>query len=252
MARQIYLRTYVIVAFISLLVFSLGFLLSVLIDDQRLVKIEKATKVQELNYKSLQFQQLYLNTLTNNTESCPVFELSLQSSIKSLTDSLERMESYKVSANFNQKEFNELARTYVLDNLRYWLFAKKTKELCSLDFVTVLYFYSDEKCSICPDQGVILSYYKKLLGDRLLVFPINIDLEADEASIEMLKRRYNVTSYPTIIVKEAKYEGVVSKTDLMPIVCSSFKTPVDECLTIQSDMGNMGSGGEDLPSEKLQ
>ncbi|MBI2580900.1 hypothetical protein HYV85_03765 [Candidatus Woesearchaeota archaeon] len=234
MARQIYLKTYVVVGFISLLVFSLGFLLSVLIDDQRLVKVEKATKVQELNYKSLQFQQLYLNTLTNNTDSCPVFGLSLQSSIKSLTDSLERMEGYKVSANFNQGEFNELARAYVLDNLRYWLFAKRTKELCDLDFVSVLYFYSDEKCSICPDQGVILSYYKKLLGDRLLVFPINTDLEANEASIEMLKRRYNVTTYPTIIVGEGKYEGVVSKSSLMPIVCGSFKAPVEECSGISS------------------
>ncbi len=234
MARQIYLRTYVIVGFISLLVFSLGFLLSALIDDQRIARVEKATKVQELNYKSLQFQQLYLNTLSNNTESCPVFELSLQSSINSLTDSLERMESYKVSANFNQAEFNELARTYVLDNLRYWLFAKKTKELCSLDFVTVLYFYSDEKCSICPNQGVILSYYKKLLGDKLLVFPINTDLEQQEASIAMLKERYNVTTYPTIIVKESKYEGVVSKKDLMPIVCGSFKTQVEVCSGISS------------------
>ncbi|MEK6854311.1 MAG: hypothetical protein AABX60_03170 [Nanoarchaeota archaeon] len=232
MARQIYLRTYIIVGFISLLVFSLGFLLSVLIDDQRLANVEKATKVQELNYKSLQFQQLYLNTLINNTDSCPVFELSLQSSIDSLTDSLERMESYKVAANFNQAEFNELARTYVLDNLRYWLFAKKTKELCGLDFITVLYFYSDEKCSICPDQGVLLSYFKKLLGDRLLVFPINTDLEADEASIEMLKKRYNVTTYPTIIVEERKYEGVVSKSELMPIICGSFKASVEECSTI--------------------
>ncbi|MBI2140854.1 hypothetical protein HYU16_00355 [Candidatus Woesearchaeota archaeon] len=236
MAGKIYLRTYIVVGFISLLVFSLGFLLSVLIDDQRLVRVEKATKVQELNYKSLQFQQLYLNTLTNNTDSCPVFELSLQSSINSLTDSLERMEGYKVSASFNQAEFNELARTYVLDNLRYWLFSKRTKELCDLDFVSVLYFYSDEKCGICPDQGVILSYYKKLLGDRLLVFPINTDLEASEAAIEMLKRRYNVTTYPTIIVEDSRYEGVVSKSGLMPIVCGSFKTPVEECSAIQSEI----------------
>ncbi|MBI2143116.1 hypothetical protein HYU20_02125, partial [Candidatus Woesearchaeota archaeon] len=105
MARQIYLKTYIIVGLMAFLVFSLGFLLSVLIDDERITKVEQATKVQELNYKSLQFQQLYLNTLTNNTDSCPVFGLSLQSSINSLTDSLERMESYKVSASFNQGEF---------------------------------------------------------------------------------------------------------------------------------------------------
>ncbi len=230
MARQIYLKTYIVVGFISVLVFSLGFLLSFLIDDERIAKVERATRVQELNYKSLQFQQLYLNTLTNNTGSCPVFELSLQSSINTLTDSLERMEAYKASASFKRGEFDEISRTYVLDNLRYWLFAKKTKEFCSLDFVTVLYFYSDTGCSICPDQGVVLSYYKKIFGDRLLVFPINSDLGRAESSIVMLEKRYNVTQYPTIIVGEGKFEGVVSRHEILPIICASFNMPSDKCL----------------------
>lgn len=235
MARQIYLKTYLLVALMAFLVFSLGFLLSVLIDDERITKVERATQVQELNYKSLQFQQLYLNTLINNTDSCPVFGLSLQSSINTLTDSLERMEAYKAAVNFNRAEFDDLSRNYVLDNLRYWLFAKKTKELCDLDFVTVLYFYSDKECSICPDQGIILSYYKKLLGDKLLVFPINTDLQGSEASIDMLARRYNVTAYPTIIVEESRYEGVVSKGELMPIICGSFKASNPECAAAESD-----------------
>ena len=243
MARQIYLKTYILVGLMAFLVFSLGFLLSVLIDDERITKVERATKVQELNYKSLQFQQLYLNTLINNTDSCPVFELSLQSSIKTLTDSLERMEAYKASVNFNRAEFDDLSRNYVLDNLRYWLFARKTKELCDLDFVTVMYFYSDKECSICPDQGVILSYYKKLFGDKLLVFPINADLQGSEASIDMLAGRYNVTAYPTIIVEEIKYEGVVSKGGLKPIICGSFKTPNQECEAGKETAG-AGSTGE--------
>ena len=235
MARQIYLKTYILVGLMAFLVFSLGFLLSVLIDDERITKVERATKVQELNYKSLQFQQLYLNTLINNTDSCPVFGLSLQSSINTLTDSLERMEAYKAVVNFNRAEFDDLSRNYVLDNLRYWLFAKKTKELCNLDFVTILYFYSDQKCGICPDQGVILSYYKKLLGDKLLVFPINTDLQGSEASIDMLARRYNVTAYPTIIVEESKYEGVVSKGWLKPIICGSFKVSNPECAAVETN-----------------
>lgn len=232
------MRTYLAVGVISLLIFSLGFLLSAQIDNERITRVEKATQLQELNYKSLQFQQLYLNTLTNNTESCPVFELSLQSSINTLTDSLERMEAYKASANFNRDEFGELSRNYVLDNLRYWLFAKRTKELCSLDFATVLYFYSDSNCGICPDQGVVLSYYKKLFGDRLLVFPINSDIEGTEASVSMLKKRYNVTVYPTIIVGEARYEGVVSRTELLPVICGSFAEPPNECLSVSNDEAN--------------
>ncbi len=244
MARAIHFKTYLIVGLIALIIFGLGFSMSLLVGNERIAQVEKATKVQELNYKSLQFQQLYLNTLANNTDSCPVFELSLQSSINTLTDSLERMEAYKVSADFNGDDFEDLARSYVLDNLRYWFFASKTIELCNLDIVTILYFYSDEKCSICPDQGVILSYYKKLLGERLLVFPINADLRYSEASIAMLEKRYNVTVYPTIIVAEKKYEGVASKKELLPIVCKSFKTPVEECSAIKAAVEGDGSDAQ--------
>ena len=110
----------------------------------------------------------------------------------------------------------------MLDNIKYWLFAKQSKKQCAIDLVPVLYFYSEEHCPNCGDQGVLLTYYKKLYGERLLIFPINSDLEQDESMITVLKSRYNVTQYPTIIVGEEKFQGVTDKTVLGKMICDNF------------------------------
>ena len=116
-----------------------------------------------------------------------------------------------------------------MDNLNYWLFAKKTKEKCDLDVVNILYFYSEKNCQTCPDQGVILTYFKKTFGDKLLVFPIDVDYELNEPVITILKKQYDVTMYPTTIIEDQKYEGIIHNEELKKIICDSFKYEKEIC-----------------------
>lgn len=226
--RKIELKTYFTVGIITLLIFSLGIALGVIIDNERVRNIEQKSKEQELQQQSLQFQQLYISSLEAEKSACPVFKVTLTNSLNDLGESLERLEQYSKDSNVNKKEFDFLTRDYILDNLRYWLFARKTRELCDMDFVEILYFFSD-KCNNCPDQGVILTYYKKIFKERLLVFPINVDYESEEKSIKMLRERYNVTELPAIVVKDMPYKGVVQKEPLKEVICSSFQTEQEEC-----------------------
>ena len=101
--------------------------------------------------------------------------------------------------------------------------------------VSVLYFYSLKDCTVCPDQGVILTYFKKIFDERLLVFPINVDLEKEEPFIKIMRSRYNITSYPSIVIQEKKHEGVVQKTDLSRLICGAFKTAPLECERFKTD-----------------
>jgi hypothetical protein len=95
--------------------------------------------------------------------------------------------------------------------------------------VTVLYFYSEEKCPQCSNMGVLLTYYKKKLDQKLLIFPINIDLEKDEKIITLLRKRYEVYSLPTIIVEDSKFEGFLDKSELGKLICSNFQAPAQSC-----------------------
>lgn len=214
----------IFVAFvIAVLTFCLGVTLGFLIDSERIQWVQYQSQQQKADYESLQWQYLFLTSTTDKEETCIALHVALEKSVKDLGKSLDTIQSYKKESQINKKDYEIIERTYLIDNLKYWLLATKTKKECNEDYILVLYFFSEKSCPNCPDQGVLLTYYKQLYEDKLLVFPINLDLEEQEASLGILREVYNITSLPTIIVGNEKYSGVVPKNELGKIVCNNFK-----------------------------
>jgi hypothetical protein len=234
LARQkIDLRKHIIVGLVAMLIFSLGLTLGIILDYERYNWVKNEKSIQDVRFQSLQLQYLYLTTLESSSNStCSVLLASLEDSIADLGYTLDLVTRYEKDSSINSDEFALVKRNYIIDNIKYWLFAERVKDKCQKDMVTVLYFFSESKCDICPDQGVVLTYYKKIFQDRLLVFPIDTDLGKDEPLIRMLSRQYNITAYPTVVVDSVKYEGVVPKEEAGRIICNSFETNQPECLDI--------------------
>lgn len=227
--RKISFDKYILAGLITLLIFSLGLALGMVVDNMRLDATNKVNKEQEINYQSLQLQYAFLTSLPNATDSCPTLKVALDKSVAELGQSLDTFEDYKKDTRINEKDYNLIGRKYLLDNINYWFFSEKAKDLCDINMVSVLYFYSLKDCTVCPDQGVILTYFKKIFDERLLVFPINVDLEKEEPFIKIMRSRYNITSYPSVVIQEKKYEGVVQKQELSKLICNAFKTAPLEC-----------------------
>ena len=220
--RKISKEKYILAAILTTLLFVLGVALGMLVDNERLRGLEQTNKYQELDFRSLQFQYLYLTSLEDEKNSCPVLRATLQRTVRDLSESLDKYQNFKDDTQLNDEDYQVLGRRYLLDNLNYWLFASKSKKACGLDVVSILYFYND-KCTICPDQGVILTYFKTVHGDKLLVFPIDTGFSSSEPIIDIFLNRFNVTTYPTIIVENKKFEGVIGRNQLRQIICSNFK-----------------------------
>lgn len=216
--RKISTDKYVIAGVLTLILFVFGVVLGVLLDNQRLQWLERTNKQQELDFKSLQFQYLYLTSLGDENNSCPVLQATLRKTISDLSGSLDKFQSFKSDTKINSDDYQIVGRRYLIDNLNYWLFARKSKQACGLDVLSILYFYND-KCDICPDQGVILTYFKNVFGDKLLVFPIDAELASDEPMVTILLSRFNVTTYPTLIIDDKKYSGVVGPAVLRELIC---------------------------------
>jgi hypothetical protein len=220
--RKISKSKYILAGVLTLLLFSLGIILGMFIDNERLIWLEQQTDQQELDFKSIQFQYLYLTTLEDPEESCTVLQTTLKEAVVELSESLSNYQKFKEKTQINADQYRSVGRRYVLDNVNYWTLAQKSKTACGLDVVNVLYFYHDD-CDTCPNQGVILTYFKNVFGDKFLVFPIDAELASDEPVIEILLNKFNVTAYPTIIIENEKFEGVVSPKQLKDVVCSEFK-----------------------------
>jgi hypothetical protein len=210
---------YIIVGVITLLIFVLGLSIGIIIDFARLKYTEDINEQQKVDYQSLQLQYLYLSDLEDNSDSCAILRVALEESIEELSFSLEKFQKYQKDTTINEEEYMRVERKYTLDNLRYWIFSQKVKKTCDDDVVNILYFYSTEECEICPNQGTILTYFKKKLMDKLLVFPIDLDLEEDEKFLKILRIQYNITQLPTLIINDDVYPGIQTKEELSGIIC---------------------------------
>lgn len=216
-------KTRIFLAFIiTFLIFTLGLTLGLLLDTQRIQWSERESKQQKADYESLQWQYLFLTSTEDKEETCILLKAAFDKSVIDLGESLDRVQSYRKQSQINDEDYALIERAYIIDNLKYWLLARQYKQECGGEYAIVLYFFSEKNCPICPDQGVILTHYKKIYEEKLLVFPINTDLETQESSVKILQSRYNVTELPSIIVGNRKYSGVVSMESLAEIICSNF------------------------------
>jgi hypothetical protein len=207
---------------ITALIFCLGVALGLIIDNQRILWSQYQSETQKSDYESLQWQYLFLTSTNNKEQTCVLLHAAFEKSVSDLGASLDKIQSYRQLSQINDANYAIIERSYLIDNLKYWLLATKTKEECGADYVVVLYFFSNQNCPICPDQGVILTYYKKIYGEKLLVFPIDVDLENKESSIKIIKQLYNITTLPSIVVENNTYPGVISTQNLGGIICDAF------------------------------
>ena len=62
-----------------------------------------------------------------------------------------------------------------------------------------------------------------------MVFTIDMTLTREEPMLKVLKNVYNIQQYPTIVVEEVPYTGVIEKEQLGQVICKLYKNPLPEC-----------------------
>lgn len=229
MIRGMQKRRYFFVLVATILVFSFGLLLGMTLNDKKVNMLEKMAVVQNLDALSLQLQFTYLNSLNiNSTEGCKVMNAALETSWANLASSYINLVKYKDGPDVDAETVKILERNDFLNNVRYWFLLERVKGFCELeDSVSALFFFSDKDCDGCGAQSTLLEHYKKVFGDRFLLFHINIDTE--DPMVEFLLRQYGVQAYPTTVIGEGKFEGVMQKDELKKVICTKFRTEQPEC-----------------------
>ncbi|MBI4448064.1 hypothetical protein HY643_03725 [Candidatus Woesearchaeota archaeon] len=230
MRQKIQKRRYLLVFVITAIIFLLGFSMGFIINSQKSSIIKGLAEKQKVDYLSLQLQSIYMTSIDlNSSSSCRVMGAALDKGWESLVQSYDNLRNYKDSPDADKEEIKLLERTNILNDIRYWFFLDKAKTYCDLrDSVSLLFFYKEKDCGTpCDSQSIVLEYFKKVFGDRFLLFHLNADTE--EAMIGLLATRYNITTYPAIVVNEKKFEGFKDKSELFSIICSQFKTQQPEC-----------------------
>jgi len=231
--RKISKNRYLLAFLITLIVFTLGLLLGLVIESKRIQLIELQDQQQQLDFNSLQLQYQFID-LFGEEKNCNALKKTFEESIKNLDATRLRLEKYLQSSNLNKKEFNLLKREYILAQIKFWLLTKKTKNVCGFEHSIILYFYGDNtKCPECADQAFVLTYLKNKLGISLLNFAFDTQSE-EEPLITILKNTFDLKQYPTLIINGEKFEGFTSKETILKKICPSYKkNKIDLCSDYQ-------------------
>jgi len=212
--RKISKGKFGIALLITLVIFTIGVLIGLLIEEKRLDYVQSISNKQNIEYNSLQTQYLYVSLLADE-KNCPTIINIFNKNLDELGRAQKRFEEYNVESSITRADFNNALREYLLAEIRYWLLAKKTKELCSVDTDTILYFYiGKESCVDCDSQGYVLDYLKSVYKDNLLIFSFNME-NTNEPMVFVLKDTYNITKYPALVVNDMKFEGLTSQEDII-------------------------------------
>ncbi|PIN72884.1 hypothetical protein COV22_02040 [Candidatus Woesearchaeota archaeon CG10_big_fil_rev_8_21_14_0_10_47_5] len=223
-------RRYIITGIITIMVFSLGLMLGMVMESRRISYVQKERQEQKLDFASLQLQYTFIDQL-GAEGNCPALLETFDKNVRNLETIRLKLEAYDQRATVSRDDFEMLKREYTQAQLQYWFLAKKIKVLCNAELSTILYFFSTKKeCPDCENQAFVLTYLKERFGDKLLNFALD-GRSLNEPIVNMLKDAYKVTVFPTLIIDNKRFEGFTSKEEIMREVC--VNSTVWDCVAYQ-------------------
>jgi hypothetical protein len=198
-------------AIISTLLFASGLFIGYSINNEKLTSIDDNIRRVTRDIQNFQIEFLFLDVLGENA-TCPLLAETLSGINKDSYEIGNKLESYGSESEIQDyNDYVNTKREYSRLLIGYWLLANKLKKTCRMEVDTIVYFYSKD-CFKCDDQSFVLTYFKRMLNEKILIFTLDADL--DEPSVQVIKKNYNITEYPSLVINGGVYTGYQSKADL--------------------------------------
>ncbi len=183
---------------ISVMLFSAGVVTGVFIMEWRNRGIEERMESLVLSAEDIAIQ---LAMMENG--DCSLFPMFLDAVVKDMGRIEERIGEIENSNEINRFELDYLRKRYQILSLKYLLVLDRFGN-CVGNRSVIIYFYDNGKsCKKCEDQGIILTHLKKKYGDGVLIF--SFDHSMGLSSVSLLEKKYNVTSFPAVVVNGRTY-----------------------------------------------
>jgi len=196
-------RVYMIAAVITLVVFSLGVGLGFLINNEKYDIIRSDLESLQLQQRDIETEMMLTNSLGAN--SCNTLNYEIEKTATQSAD-LGQKVSYYDNEMVKNPDFYTIKRNYIINLIQLWSYWELFKKNCNSSVNTVLYFYAIKNCDDCQAQGFVLSFLKEKYPDKIMTFAL--DKDEDLYSLNLIKNVYNVTTAPTLIINNKKYEGL--------------------------------------------
>ncbi len=193
--------------FLAIILFLLGIIVGNYISGlklQQVQNLESDLRVESLGNELL-FQLVSDNLCENINTTTYTTEMS---NIGKKLTHMEDIYGYDSPNVWNMKNY------YTLLLIRHWLIVEKSKKICNLDTPSVLYFYTNEGCADCEDQGLVLTN----VHNNYPLFNIYaFEFAIENPSTRFLKEKYGIKKerLPTIVIDDKVFYGFQTKEFLV-------------------------------------
>jgi len=214
---NIYIKAF----FLSLGIFLVGLFVGINIENFiRSDLIVRASDI-ESSIQEIELEMLYFQGL-NASYSCDFLNEIVRKTNNNLDSLSDQLANYPESnILFGSSEAKRIKRKYSFLLIKDWLLQERIKAGCGTKAVSILYFYKTVNCGDCIIQGDILSGLKNSFKEKLMIFPLDVNVEL--SMIEILMSRFGITSTPSLVIDDEVHGKIVSKDELKNIICEIFE-----------------------------
>lgn len=149
-------------------------------------------------------------------QKCEAMQRWVESSVPDIQNLRQEVAAYESSSKVDNADYELVKKRYMNLVIQNLIEVRQMEERCGEDRVNIVYMYTKNDCGRCDDQGTVLTYYRRNYDDKVLVHPLDTDLEMK--SIEFMENFYNITEYPTLIVEGEVYEGFQDREKVGTII----------------------------------
>jgi len=198
---------YVAALFFTIAIFLTGLMVGNFISETKLQQVydlQNDLRVESLGNELL--FQLVSDNLCDN--------INLTSYTKELSKIGQRLTYMETIYGYQAPEVLSMKNYYTLLLIRHLLIAEKVNEVCGQNTPLVLYFYTNDGCTDCEDQGLVLTNVHK----NYPLFNIYaFEYALDNPALDFLKEKYNINQsrLPTIVIDSQVHYGFQSKQFLI-------------------------------------
>ncbi len=200
-------KKYIIVFFITLLLFLTAVYLSNYFSNKRIDQLKAIQNKISIDILSSETQYALLEDL-----SCADINNSMLS--QELNSLGEKIDSEEKNGNADDSDLLSLKRYYSLLEIKDYLLMKKVSERCGQKSFFVLYIYTNkDNCSECVKEGYVLTALREKYPNlRVYSFDYSLDLSA----VTALKSVYKIedTKLPALVINGELLTGFKSVDDI--------------------------------------
>jgi hypothetical protein len=210
------LKFYLIIAFfMSSALFISGLSIGFLFNDLKQSNMQESFDSMKSMVESAEIELVLMDFLKEDLK-CEYFMKSAKLMATESHELWAKVVLYEKNGILND-EYYSLKKSYVNSLIKNWVSIEKSKQICELNYSTILYFYTNPNdCPRCSEQGNILDAIRIYYNNEILIFPLDANLELD--AVDILINVYNVTKYPSLVINGETHLGYLDYPALKDIL----------------------------------